>query len=430
MLAVQCAAFMALAELLPALLLLAACLVLAAFFAASETALFSLRRSERARLAGDPSSEARAVTDLLARPRALLVVILLVGVTIDALFFSVSADLAYELARTVGSWAVPLVAALSVFLMLGLGEVLPKTVASSSPRRTALLAARPLRRVRDALRPVATPLERGLAALVDLIERRLPASRPGLGDAELVKLVEQEQAEGRLERRASELLADVLELRARRVKEVMVPRVDMLSFDLNESRERFLGLLRERRHQQIPVHDGRGIDKIHGFLRGRRVLAAPDLPLAKLVEPARFVPETMSLESLLRTMATEKRTAAIVVDEHGGTAGLVTLEDVVEEIVGDIVSPLEQPLVRPLGEGKWLFSGRLGLREAGDLLGFRFPAKGPTTLSGYLALRLGRVPEKGDEIAFPNNTRLRVEAVARGRASEIVATHESGARAR
>src|SRR5581483_9108767 len=155
------------------------------------------------------------------------------------------------------------------------------------------------------------------------------------------------------------------------------------------------------RHQHIPVHDGRGLDKISGFLRGRRVLAAPDVALSKLVEPARFVPETMSLETLLRTMATEKRTAAIVVDEHGGTAGLVTLEDVVEEIVGDIASPLDRPLVRATGDGTWLLSGRLGLREAGDILGVRFPAKGPTTLSGYLALRLGRVPEKGDEVVFP-----------------------------
>jgi CBS domain containing-hemolysin-like protein len=414
-------------DLLPAVVMLGACLLLAAFFAASETALFSLKRSERSRLAGEPSEEARAATNLLARPRTLLVVILLIGVAIDALFFSVSADIAAAFASSYGALAIPVSGALAVALMLAVGEITPKAIAASAPRRTALIAARPLLGVRDALRPLTAPVERGLAALLDWVERRLPESRPGLRDAELVRLVEQEQADGRIERRASELLADVLDLHARRVKEVMVPRVDLQFFGLDEGRERFLSLLREKRHQHIPVHDGRGVDGINGFLRGRRVLAAPETPLAKLVEPAKFVPETMSLETLLRTMAAEKRTAAIVVDEHGGTAGLVTLEDVVEEIVGDIASPLDAPLVRATGDGTWLVSGRLGLKEAGDMLGVRFAAKGPTTLSGYIALQLGRVPEKGDEVVFPN-VRLRVEAVVRRRATEVTATR-TGARA-
>ncbi len=417
----------ALAEHLHEAVILVACILLAAFFAASETALFSLRRSERSRLANEATPEARAATDLVARPRTLLVVILLMGVTIDALFFSVSADFAAGLTTAYGALAIPAVGAVSVVLMLVLGEIIPKAFAATAPRKTALVAARPLRAVRELLRPLTAPVERGLATLLDLVERRLPESRQGLGDAELVKLVAQEHEEGRIERRASELLADVLELRARRVKEVMVPRVDVQAFDLNGGRDKFLATLRERKHQHIPVHDGRGVDKIGGFLRGRRVLAAPDVPLAKLVEPDKFVPETMSLETLLRTLASEKRTAAIVVDEHGGTAGLVTLEDVVEEIVGDIASPLDKPLVQQTGDGTWALSGRLGLREAGDILGLRLPAKGPTTLSGFISLRLGRVPEKGDEVVFPN-VKLRVDAVVRRRATEVTATRTAPAR--
>jgi CBS domain containing-hemolysin-like protein len=409
-------------SLLVALALLGLCLLLAAFFAASETALFSLRREEQKRLLAETSPAARAANDLLSRPRTLLVVILLAGVTIDAFFFSVSAHIAHDFSLTHGLWAIPVVGAVSVILMLALGEIAPKAIAASQRRRAALRMARPLLLVRELLRPIATPVERGLSALTELVERRLPERARGLRDAELVRLVEQEEKEGRLERRASELLADVLELRSRRVKEVMVPRVDVLAFDLTQGRARFLELLREKRHGEFPVHDGRGLDKIHGFLRGRRVLAAPpDVPLAKLVEPARFVPETMTLESLLRTMATEKRTAAIVVDEHGGTAGLVTLEDVVEEIVGDIASPFDRPLVRKTSEGSFLLSGRLGLREAGEILGVRFAQKGATTLSGYFSLRLGRVPEKGDTLAFPSVT-LRVESVVRGRANEIAAS--------
>src|SRR5688572_30141088 len=129
---------LALAEHLSEAVILVACLLLAAFFAASETALFSLRRSERNRLANEPTPGARAATDLLARPRTLLVVILLMGVSIDALFFSVSADFAAGVARIHGNWAIPAIGAISVVFMLILGEIIPKAFAATAPRKAAL----------------------------------------------------------------------------------------------------------------------------------------------------------------------------------------------------------------------------------------------------------------------------------------------------
>lgn len=414
---------MSLWELMPTFLVLGGTLLLCAFFSASETALFSLRRSDRVLLEGDQGPRARAARELLAAPRALLVAVLLVGACVDALFFSMSAGFASDLAAFCGRpWLVPATGVAATLTVVVLGEITPKAIAVAAPRRVALFAARPLRSVRDALRIVTGPLERTLAALVDLVERRLPKSHPTLGNAELVRFVEHEGAEGRLERRASELLADVLELRSRRVKEVMTPRVDVLAFDVKQGRAAFLELVRSKRHGKFPVHDGGGIDRVRGFLRGRAVLAAPeDADLARLVEPAWFVPETKSLESLLREMVERKKTTAVAVDEHGGTAGLVTLEDLVEEIVGDITSPFDRPLVRSAGEGRWFLSGRLGLREAGDLLGVAFPAVGSTTLSGFLAARLGKVPEPGDEVVF-QRALLRVESVARRRAAEVSAT--------
>jgi CBS domain containing-hemolysin-like protein len=409
-------------DLAPTLLLLLAVLFVAAFVSAAETALFSLRRQDRAKLDSDPGPQARAARDLLARPRALLVAILLVGACLDALFFSVSAGVAQDLAGATGlHWVIPVTGAVAVAIVVLVGEIVPKAIASLDPRPVALFAARPLRTLRDALRLVTDPLEHALAALVDVAERRLPASRPSLGNAELVRFVEHEGAEGRLERRASELLADVLDLRARRVKEVMTPRVDVIAFDTREGRAAFLELLRSKRHGKYPVHDGRGLDRVNGFLRARVVvIAPPSADLARLVEPAWFVPETKTLESLLREMVERKKTTAIVVDEYGGTAGLVTLEDLVEEIVGDIASPFDRPLVRSTGEGEWFLSGRLGLREAGDLLGRTFPSLGPTTISGFLATKLGKVPEPGDEILYQGVV-LRVESVARRRAAEVSA---------
>ncbi|MBI3723971.1 DUF21 domain-containing protein, partial [bacterium] len=151
------------ADLAFSLTLLLGVLLLAAFFSASETALFSLRRADRERLQADRSIPARAALDLLARPRALLVAFLLVGVTLDAVFFSVSAGISHRLAEAHGAWAIPAVGALAVASVLLLGEVLTKAIATQAPRETALFAARTLRLVRNALRLVTGPLESALA---------------------------------------------------------------------------------------------------------------------------------------------------------------------------------------------------------------------------------------------------------------------------
>ena len=196
----------------------------------------------------------------------------------------------------------------------------------------------------------------------------------------------------------------------------------------------FDGLVRafaDAGHSRLPVY-GESLDDVIGMLHIKDVFVANvdesrDRSMAALMREPLFVPESMGVIELLARMRQQRTHLAIVVDEFGGTEGLVTIEDVVEEIVGDIASPLDRPLVQPTGDGSWLFAGRIGLREAGDILGVRFPAKGPTTLSGYLALRLGRVPEKGDEVVFPS-VKLRVEVVVRRRATEIAATRTPGAR--
>ena len=402
---------------------------LSAFFSASETALFSLRRHDREWLERRGGRGAACALELLNAPHSLLVSVLFGNLLVNFLLMGVSAKVVLALSSE-GMAGVLLGFLLTTVAVVVLGEVTPKAIAVTAPRRVALLAAPPLLLFRNGTRRVTSPLERLVSGSLDLVERRLPRAG-ALTDQELKRFVELQGAEGGLEQQASEFLAEAMELASRRAHEVMTPRVDLVALDIGqpEARSEWLKLMRERRIGKVLVHEGEGLDHICGYLRTRDVLRAPeDQPLAELVRPLWFVPSTKSLESLLREMVERSQQLALVVDEYGGTHGLITLEDVVEEITGDIAREDTPPLLRPSSEGRWLMQGRVPLREVEELLGLRF-GEGPTTLAGFVATELGRMPEVGDTV-WHAGVQLRVASMDRRRVREVeVALPRPGRRA-
>jgi putative hemolysin len=391
---------------------------LSAFFSASETAMFSLRRHDREWLERQGSRGARSTLELLSQPRSLLVSVLFGNLLVNFLLMGVSARVVLELSSH-GLKGMVLGFALTTVAVVILGEVTPKAIAVTAPRQVAVLAAPLLLLFRRATHRLTRPLERLVSGSLDLVERRLPPAG-ALTDQELKRFVELQGAQGSLERQASEFLAEAMELASRRAHEIMTPRVDLVALDLSSAtaREDFLELLKERRFGKVLVHDGQGLDLIHGYLRVRDVLRAPEAQaLVELVRPLWFVPSTKSLESLLREMVERRQQLALVVDEFGGTHGLITLEDLVEEITGDIAREDAAPLLRPGPEGRWVLQGRFPLRDAEELLGIRFPA-GPSTLAGFLAHELGRMPEVGDYV-WHAGVQLRAATLDRRRVSEV-----------
>jgi len=398
-------------SLLPALLLLSA------FFSGSETALFSLTREDRAWLGARGTGSARCVLDLLEQPRTLLVAVLFGNLLVNFLLFATAAR---AFAQLGGGGAIVAGGVATTAAVIVLGEVTPKSVAVTTPRRFALLTAPPLLLFRDLTRlfGVIAPLERLVGWLLDRVEVYLPSPAGALSEDELRRFVALEAEQGQIERKASELLADVLALGSRRVHEVMTPRVDLVAHDLTRGRGAFLELVRRYRLGRVPVHDGGGLDTVRGYLSSREVLARPGAEPGELVHPIWFVPHTKSLESLLREMIERDEGLAIVVGEFGGTEGLVTREDVIEEITGDIAREDARPLVEgPLADGSWRMAGRFPLRDAAELLGVSMPV-GPTTLSGFVAHALGRIPEVGD-LVWHAGVEFRVDAVQRRRATQV-----------
>lgn len=397
------------------LTILAVLMVLSGFFSASETALFSLRREDRHWLTERGTRASRCVLELLQRPRSLLVAVLFGNLLVNFLLFAVSARLLVDLEQP-GSVLV-LGGVATTILVLIFGEVTPKAIAVTSARSVALFTALPLLAFRNATHIVTAPLEKTVTGVLSLIERRLPAPQEALTDQELKRFVELHGQEGALEREASEFLAEALELGSRRVSEVMTPRVDLVAHEVGGDREAFMALVREHRVGKLLVHKG-DLDKIHGYVRFKDILRNPDALPADLVRPIWYVPSTKSIESLLREMIERHEPIALAVGEYGGTDGLVTLEDVVEEITGDIARADALPLLRSGPDGTWTMAGRLPLREAGELLGTKF-APGPTTLSGFIAQKLGRIPEV-DDVVWHARVQFKVGSVEHRRAREIL----------
>jgi putative hemolysin len=270
-------------------------------------------------------------------------------------------------------------------------------LASRNPVRLAYLLSYPLLPVYVIFKPIVALFLK----LVSFIFPRLPRE---LSSPFFLFSHSDDQGEGFIEENGSRLIHSIFEFGAKKVREVMVPRIDVIAFDihtpLNEVR---VGVARAG-HSRMPVYDG-SIDRIVGILYVKDLLGVPAdeeglSGLAEFVRKPHYVPEGKKIDDLLREFQKEKKHMAVVVDEYGGTAGIVTLEDILEEIVGEIRDEYDQelPLLRKTGPNRFLVAGRINLDELNEELKMHFSAEEVDTLGGFLYDLIGRVPEEGEEI--------------------------------
>ena len=193
----------------------------------------------------------------------------------------------------------------------------------------------------------------------------------------------------------------MVELTGIRAREVMTPRVDMPLFNLEEPREALCRMIRQAHEERVFVYED-SMDQVLGWVASRDVFLRADVPVRDLLRPVRFVPETQLVESLLRQFRKMDTPVAVVVDEYGGTAGLVDAEHIFEEIFGDIRQEFEpvEELAQQLDDGSYLLGGELSTRAWSEVLGESFDAPGVDTVGGLVTALLGRIPEVGDSVAW------------------------------
>ncbi len=293
------------------------------------------------------------------------------------------------------------VAVLSLIAVL-FGLFVPRAIAARHAQGTLLLLAFPLELITWLTRPIVTVLFRVTQVIVRPFGGTAP--QPGVVTEDQIRaLIETGQAQGVLERTEQEMISSIFELGEKTVAEVMVPRTDIVGLDVETSAQELLDRITTVGHSRIPVYEG-SADNIIGILYVKDVfrrIARGDrqLALRQFLRPAVFVPETKKVDALLREMQRDKVHIAIVVDEYGGTAGLVTIEDLVEEIVGEIRDEydVEHELVLPVSGTEALMDARIPFEDVRETFGLEVePTEAYDTLGGFVTAQLGRFPRQGE----------------------------------
>lgn len=392
-----------------------------ALFSAIETSLFSLQPFHIERLKARRASFATALSKLMENPRRLLSAILLADAIANVPLIVLCLWLLRSyLAPNVPFWA----AALLIFcIVVFLCDLVPKLVALTDPYRVARIGVRVMCVLTPFFDPVARLLQKWSEALAETITPAAMKSGHFLNEDELETLVELSTEEGALHETESEMISEIIKLGDKTAKDCMTPRVDSFSVPDDLTNEELIPKLRERRYRRVPVY-GETPDEILGILDVGAFLLDPSVHYTERLVPPSFVPETMKAIDLMRSFLTRPQAIAIVVDEHGGTEGIVTLADIVEEIISDAVPRGDRELyIETLGPGRLLVNGAARLDDINELLSTQIEAEGIDTIGGYVFNRIGTLPKPGAQIEL-EGLKLLVRRTSRKRIEELLIEQE------
>ena len=394
-----------------------ALIFLSALFSGLETALFSLKAHQLRRLEDQHPSLKNFIQAFRDNPRRVLNVLLLSDAVVNVPLVVLCLVLLWEglpAGENVPQW----LAAVGIFaLIVLLCDLVPKVLALSAPYRLSAIGVFTLRALMPLLGRVGDALDTVSRVIVDRIA---PArARAGISDEELEALVEMGEEEGTLHEAEGEMIQEIIKLGDKTAKDCMTPRVDTFALPDDLTNEEAIAKLKEKRHRRVPVYADTP-DQILGLLDVKLFLLDPrEHYTENLVAPS-FVPETMRAPDLLRSFLSHPQGLAIVVDEFGGTEGIITLSDIVEEIMSD-AAPLGQAdlYIEPLEDGRFLVSGNARLDDLAEHLGFELEADGIDTIGGLVFNRLGYLPPSGTEVELPRRA-ITVRRTARKRIEELL----------
>ena len=407
-------------------------LIIAAGSAAAETALTSISHIRMRNLAEEGDVKAQRIRRILEHPDTFLSTILVVSnlsvITASTLATIIAVDIDFSFAEVISTVLLSLV-------VLVFCEITPKTAAVQNPERVARFLLRPVEIVSAVLKYVVialTAITNGMLRAFGVESRR---RGPFLTEEELRLMVEVGEEEGVLEEEEREMIHNVFDLGDTFAREVMVPRIDMVTVEADDALEDATQIIVQGGFSRIPVYDDT-INDIIGVLYAKdllRVLATGQAPQKIRQLPLRsayFVPESKRLDDLLHEMQRQRVHMAIVVDEYGAVVGLVTIEDLVEEIIGDIKDEYdkEEQIFERVSETEFLVDAKINMDELNERIDADLPAEDYDTLGGFVYTQLDKIPAVGDVVTYKDLT-ITVLGTKGRRVTKVKIVRESSAEA-
>jgi len=401
-------------------------LILSAFFSSSETALFSLNKLQLKKMQQKEGEnrQVKSIIKLLDDPQRTLITILTGNMFVNVAASSLATYLAIQLFGDIGT---SIATGVMIFLILVFGEIVPKSLAVANDEKISRKVAKPI----DIIASIILPLIKLFKIIINLLfyslGKKIAKRKKEITEDDLISLIDAGKDEGVLEEEEKEMIRNIFEFGDTTVKEVMVPRVDIACIPSDTKLDSVLRLIKKVGHSRIPVYEGT-IDNIIGILYAKDLLAVYErwyktkekFDLKKILRKAYFVPENKKIDDLLDIFQRDRIQIAIVIDEYGGTAGLITLEDVVEEIVGEIIDEYdkETKLYEIIDNNTMIVDGMIDIDKINELLNIEIPENDFETLGGFIYDLMGRVPRKGEKIEY-QHLQMTIEQVVKNRIKRV-----------
>jgi len=397
-------------------------LVGSAFFSGAETAFFNLSRRQINLLKKSEHRLQKLAIRLLNKPRQLLSCLLFGNMIVNVLFFAAASVLTVRVRQQIGVTAAAVNACLTFFLLVLFGEILPKSLAYTSSRAISVTTALPVFLCLQVFTPILFVFR--LLIIEPTIRLFIGAAKPAkpITTGEFKLLIEQVRKRGLISADENKLLTETIELGFLKVRDCLRPRVDMIACAVTDPRETARDLMLKNHLTKLPVYV-RTIDNIVGMVHLRQLLLEANTSLDKLVQQVHFVPEQKTVESLLEFFRRTHTDTAIVVDEYGGVAGSVCLEDIAEELLGPIeltggIEPIKQ-----IGPFEYRLAGDLAIHDWAEAFSIEPVETRLSTIGGLVTAFLGKIPKSGD-VAYLKNLRFTVERVRKHRIETLILTLE------
>jgi len=384
-------------------------LFFSAIFSGSETALTSITVAKIRQLKEYNEEGANILKRIKLKINTILATILIGNNLVNIAATAILTELTVELFH--GTGATFIATGIMTLLILIFGEITPKTFASQNQEKVAIKVARPLEILSLIFKPILIILTSVTNVLIRMLGGEVGGNIPFVTEEEIRSLVDVGEEEGILRHQEKEMIEGIFEIDDIDVTEVMVPRIDIVAISDNSSVNEALDKIIAFGHSRIPVYKDT-IDNITGILYAKDMLPFvfikgdqfKEKSITDLMRLAYYVPETKKVSQLLKEIQLKKIHMAIVLDEYGGTEGLVTIEDILEEIVGDILDEYDNEidLIEKIDENTFLIKAEVSLEEINELFEINLPEEDFDSLGGYVFSILGRVPIQGDTVKYAN----------------------------